>query len=223
MEGDLQLDRLLDELASMPAGLLDDFVHDMPELAAPLEKEAAETTLVGYGALPSGGAVRSVPGPHCVQLPPNPTESAREKPRKRMKIAADAAIGGSGGSGRPSQPEALCQHCWLVAPEIKCTDCATVLCGEGRCFLVFLQLFEEYGTLIERNAALIEKVSPCRVLRHRTPPPGEVQRPPGEDAARGARHGRQGGAKQRSGAADLGAERYGAGQSQEEQRPAFEG
>eukprot|EP01052_Picozoa_sp_SAG31_P023955 SAG31_NODE_2008_length_6673_cov_3.990265_5_plen_149_part_00 len=29
-------------------------------------------------------------------------------------------------------------------------------------FLVFVQLYEKYGTLIERNAALIEKVSPCR-------------------------------------------------------------
>eukprot|EP01052_Picozoa_sp_SAG31_P023679 SAG31_NODE_1968_length_6780_cov_1.940129_2_plen_125_part_00 len=29
-------------------------------------------------------------------------------------------------------------------------------------FLLFVQLFEKYGTLIERNAALIEKVSPCR-------------------------------------------------------------
>eukprot|EP01052_Picozoa_sp_SAG31_P032022 SAG31_NODE_3465_length_4243_cov_8.202220_5_plen_67_part_00 len=26
-----------------------------------------------------------------------------------------------------------------------------------------MQLFEKYGTLIERNTALIEKVSPCRV------------------------------------------------------------
>eukprot|EP01052_Picozoa_sp_SAG31_P004170 SAG31_NODE_170_length_21415_cov_8.230813_10_plen_143_part_00 len=34
--------------------------------------------------------------------------------------------------------------------------------GEGCCFLVFVQLFEKYGTLIERNTALIEKVSPCR-------------------------------------------------------------
>ena len=32
--------------------------------------------------------------------------------------------------------------------------------GKGRCFLVFVQLFEKYGTLIERNTALIEKVSP---------------------------------------------------------------
>eukprot|EP01052_Picozoa_sp_SAG31_P003925 SAG31_NODE_155_length_22130_cov_9.540098_26_plen_63_part_00 len=28
-------------------------------------------------------------------------------------------------------------------------------------FLVFVQLFEKYGTLIERYTALIEKVSPC--------------------------------------------------------------
>eukprot|EP01052_Picozoa_sp_SAG31_P033804 SAG31_NODE_3867_length_3800_cov_23.537422_6_plen_176_part_00 len=34
--------------------------------------------------------------------------------------------------------------------------------GEGCYFLVFVQLFEKYGTLIERNTALIEKVSPCR-------------------------------------------------------------
>eukprot|EP01052_Picozoa_sp_SAG31_P033433 SAG31_NODE_3778_length_3890_cov_1.473226_2_plen_364_part_00 len=34
--------------------------------------------------------------------------------------------------------------------------------GEGCYFLVFVQLFEKYGTLIERNAALIEKVPPCR-------------------------------------------------------------
>eukprot|EP01052_Picozoa_sp_SAG31_P024507 SAG31_NODE_2090_length_6472_cov_4.683352_7_plen_160_part_00 len=34
--------------------------------------------------------------------------------------------------------------------------------GEGRYFLVFVQLFEEYGTLLERNTALIENVSPCR-------------------------------------------------------------
>eukprot|EP01052_Picozoa_sp_SAG31_P003917 SAG31_NODE_155_length_22130_cov_9.540098_18_plen_135_part_00 len=36
--------------------------------------------------------------------------------------------------------------------------------GEGCYFLVFVQLFEKYGTLIERNTALIEKVSPCRAL-----------------------------------------------------------
>eukprot|EP01052_Picozoa_sp_SAG31_P059448 SAG31_NODE_18747_length_624_cov_0.880000_1_plen_73_part_10 len=35
--------------------------------------------------------------------------------------------------------------------------------GKGCYFLVFVQLFEKYGTLIERNTALIEKVSPCRV------------------------------------------------------------
>eukprot|EP01052_Picozoa_sp_SAG31_P028090 SAG31_NODE_2681_length_5262_cov_5.705791_7_plen_295_part_00 len=35
--------------------------------------------------------------------------------------------------------------------------------GEGCYFLVFVQLFEKYGTLIERNTALIEKVSPCRI------------------------------------------------------------
>eukprot|EP01052_Picozoa_sp_SAG31_P037143 SAG31_NODE_4750_length_2980_cov_1.358209_1_plen_170_part_00 len=29
-------------------------------------------------------------------------------------------------------------------------------------FSFFVQLFEKYGTLIERNTALIEKVSPCR-------------------------------------------------------------
>eukprot|EP01052_Picozoa_sp_SAG31_P039387 SAG31_NODE_5454_length_2529_cov_1.725926_2_plen_214_part_00 len=34
--------------------------------------------------------------------------------------------------------------------------------GEGCYFLVSVQLFEKYGTLIERNTALIEKVSPCR-------------------------------------------------------------
>eukprot|EP01052_Picozoa_sp_SAG31_P018730 SAG31_NODE_1339_length_8727_cov_6.433125_8_plen_351_part_00 len=34
--------------------------------------------------------------------------------------------------------------------------------GERSYFLVFVQLFEKYGTLIERNTALIEKVSPCR-------------------------------------------------------------
>eukprot|EP01052_Picozoa_sp_SAG31_P029357 SAG31_NODE_2912_length_4920_cov_3.413192_1_plen_147_part_00 len=33
--------------------------------------------------------------------------------------------------------------------------------GERGYFLVFVQLFEKYGTLVERNAALIEKVSPC--------------------------------------------------------------
>eukprot|EP01052_Picozoa_sp_SAG31_P007329 SAG31_NODE_349_length_17243_cov_7.408248_4_plen_324_part_00 len=36
------------------------------------------------------------------------------------------------------------------------------LLGEGCYFLVFVQLFEKYGTLIERNTGLIEKVSPCR-------------------------------------------------------------
>eukprot|EP01052_Picozoa_sp_SAG31_P008393 SAG31_NODE_424_length_15826_cov_4.954664_3_plen_127_part_00 len=34
--------------------------------------------------------------------------------------------------------------------------------GEGCYFLVFVQLFEKHGTLIERKTALIEKVSPCR-------------------------------------------------------------
>eukprot|EP01052_Picozoa_sp_SAG31_P037572 SAG31_NODE_4873_length_2893_cov_8.076951_2_plen_123_part_00 len=34
----------------------------------------------------------------------------------------------------------------------------------GCYFLVFVQLFEKYGTFIERNTALIEKVSPCSAL-----------------------------------------------------------
>eukprot|EP01052_Picozoa_sp_SAG31_P031249 SAG31_NODE_3292_length_4454_cov_2.328588_2_plen_146_part_00 len=34
--------------------------------------------------------------------------------------------------------------------------------GKGCYFLVFVQLFEKYGTLTERNTALIEEVSPCR-------------------------------------------------------------
>eukprot|EP01052_Picozoa_sp_SAG31_P008331 SAG31_NODE_418_length_15893_cov_5.433899_16_plen_82_part_00 len=33
--------------------------------------------------------------------------------------------------------------------------------GKDCFFLVFVQLFEKYGALIEINAALIEKVSPC--------------------------------------------------------------
>eukprot|EP01052_Picozoa_sp_SAG31_P020014 SAG31_NODE_1485_length_8151_cov_6.486215_6_plen_272_part_00 len=37
-----------------------------------------------------------------------------------------------------------------------------IFVGKGCYFLVFVQLFEMYGTLIERNTALIEKVSPCR-------------------------------------------------------------
>eukprot|EP01052_Picozoa_sp_SAG31_P010874 SAG31_NODE_605_length_13628_cov_24.848030_1_plen_177_part_00 len=37
--------------------------------------------------------------------------------------------------------------------------------GKGCYFLIFVQLFEKYGTLIERNAALIEKVSPCSDLQ----------------------------------------------------------
>eukprot|EP01052_Picozoa_sp_SAG31_P030087 SAG31_NODE_3057_length_4736_cov_28.760190_4_plen_220_part_00 len=37
--------------------------------------------------------------------------------------------------------------------------------GKRSYFLVFVQLFEKYGTLIERNTALIEKVSPCRAGR----------------------------------------------------------
>eukprot|EP01052_Picozoa_sp_SAG31_P028654 SAG31_NODE_2784_length_5092_cov_10.113158_8_plen_127_part_00 len=40
------------------------------------------------------------------------------------------------------------------------TDCVGY--GKGRYFLVFVQLFEKYGTLIERNTALIEKVSSFR-------------------------------------------------------------
>eukprot|EP01052_Picozoa_sp_SAG31_P037538 SAG31_NODE_4864_length_2900_cov_1.249554_2_plen_110_part_00 len=42
--------------------------------------------------------------------------------------------------------------------------------GKGCCFLVFVQLFEKYGTLIERNAALIEKVAPCSLWRRGSPP-----------------------------------------------------
>eukprot|EP01052_Picozoa_sp_SAG31_P007780 SAG31_NODE_377_length_16533_cov_99.867957_3_plen_92_part_00 len=38
--------------------------------------------------------------------------------------------------------------------------------GKGCYFLVFVQLFEKYGTLIERNTALIEKVSPCSGQQH---------------------------------------------------------
>eukprot|EP01052_Picozoa_sp_SAG31_P000729 SAG31_NODE_21_length_34109_cov_60.598824_13_plen_143_part_00 len=34
--------------------------------------------------------------------------------------------------------------------------------GKGFYFLVFVQLFEKYGTLIERNTALIERVSSFR-------------------------------------------------------------
>eukprot|EP01052_Picozoa_sp_SAG31_P010485 SAG31_NODE_575_length_13961_cov_41.577550_7_plen_200_part_00 len=36
--------------------------------------------------------------------------------------------------------------------------------GERSYFLVFVQPFEKYGTSIERNTALIEKVSPCSEL-----------------------------------------------------------
>eukprot|EP01052_Picozoa_sp_SAG31_P007260 SAG31_NODE_344_length_17385_cov_58.217575_9_plen_98_part_00 len=36
--------------------------------------------------------------------------------------------------------------------------------GEGCYFLVFVQLFEKYGTSIERNTALSEKVSTFRPL-----------------------------------------------------------
>eukprot|EP01052_Picozoa_sp_SAG31_P017918 SAG31_NODE_1248_length_9126_cov_5.023928_8_plen_276_part_00 len=38
--------------------------------------------------------------------------------------------------------------------------------GEGCYFLVFVQLFEKYGTSIKRNTALIEKVSPFRYVEH---------------------------------------------------------
>eukprot|EP01052_Picozoa_sp_SAG31_P036857 SAG31_NODE_4661_length_3058_cov_2.518756_1_plen_198_part_00 len=41
--------------------------------------------------------------------------------------------------------------------------------GTGCYFLVFVQLFEKYGTLIERNTKLIEKVSPCRHGHDRWP------------------------------------------------------
>eukprot|EP01052_Picozoa_sp_SAG31_P045511 SAG31_NODE_8338_length_1471_cov_17.047134_2_plen_202_part_00 len=39
--------------------------------------------------------------------------------------------------------------------------------GKGCHFLVFVQLFEKYGNLIERNTALIEKVSALIVLEER--------------------------------------------------------
>eukprot|EP01052_Picozoa_sp_SAG31_P033608 SAG31_NODE_3821_length_3852_cov_4.553424_5_plen_145_part_00 len=41
----------------------------------------------------------------------------------------------------------------------------TIVGGEGCHFLVFVQLSEKHGTFIERNTALIERVSPCRILR----------------------------------------------------------
>eukprot|EP01052_Picozoa_sp_SAG31_P034478 SAG31_NODE_4034_length_3647_cov_26.004510_5_plen_100_part_00 len=41
--------------------------------------------------------------------------------------------------------------------------------GKGCYFLVFVQLFEKYGTLIERNTALIEKVAPCSVCASKAP------------------------------------------------------
>eukprot|EP01052_Picozoa_sp_SAG31_P021148 SAG31_NODE_1620_length_7725_cov_1.520850_6_plen_294_part_00 len=45
--------------------------------------------------------------------------------------------------------------------------------GKGCYFLVFVQLFEKYGTLIERNTALIERVpSPCRATARSRPPDG---------------------------------------------------
>eukprot|EP01052_Picozoa_sp_SAG31_P023789 SAG31_NODE_1984_length_6740_cov_4.949255_15_plen_192_part_00 len=37
---------------------------------------------------------------------------------------------------------------------------------EVRAVIFFVQLFEKCGTLIERNTALIEKVSPCRMYAH---------------------------------------------------------
>eukprot|EP01052_Picozoa_sp_SAG31_P050511 SAG31_NODE_11559_length_1017_cov_10.470588_1_plen_182_part_01 len=61
--------------------------------------------------------------------------------------------------------------CGFVNGESKFESChpdscsvalATSADGEGCYFLVFVQLFEKYGTLIERNTALIDKVSPCR-------------------------------------------------------------
>eukprot|EP01052_Picozoa_sp_SAG31_P046510 SAG31_NODE_8926_length_1362_cov_1.548694_2_plen_372_part_00 len=45
--------------------------------------------------------------------------------------------------------------------------------GERCYFLVFVQLFEKYGTLIERYTALIEKVPPCIAFRNLLPREGE--------------------------------------------------
>eukprot|EP01052_Picozoa_sp_SAG31_P006571 SAG31_NODE_303_length_18065_cov_5.733107_13_plen_195_part_00 len=50
----------------------------------------------------------------------------------------------------------------LVCAAVESPLAAALLKGEGCYLLIFVQLFEKYGTLIERNATLIEKVSPCR-------------------------------------------------------------
>eukprot|EP01052_Picozoa_sp_SAG31_P018854 SAG31_NODE_1352_length_8668_cov_38.573229_6_plen_198_part_00 len=57
------------------------------------------------------------------------------------------------------------ESCWNTKLAPNSTDEAVI--GGGCYFLGFVQLSEKYGTLIERYAALIEKVSPCRALsRH---------------------------------------------------------
>eukprot|EP01052_Picozoa_sp_SAG31_P025337 SAG31_NODE_2215_length_6172_cov_3.268730_2_plen_166_part_00 len=53
--------------------------------------------------------------------------------------------------------------------------------GEGCYFLVYVQLFEKHGTLIERNTALIEKVSLCSTARASAARSSWAARPSGQE------------------------------------------
>eukprot|EP01052_Picozoa_sp_SAG31_P027603 SAG31_NODE_2595_length_5421_cov_2.387636_5_plen_78_part_00 len=64
-------------------------------------------------------------------------------------------------------PQKLCNLSPVQNPDIE-FDVGDILVVEVRgYFLVFVQLLEKYGTLIERYTALIEKVSPCIGCRNR--------------------------------------------------------
>eukprot|EP01052_Picozoa_sp_SAG31_P033062 SAG31_NODE_3690_length_3986_cov_1.671984_6_plen_407_part_00 len=73
-------------------------------------------------------------------------------------ISAAAAAGPS--DAEPSAPADPCSHVFVSGDAD--LFLLSLVQGEGCYFLVFVQLFEKYGALIERNTALIEKLSPCR-------------------------------------------------------------
>eukprot|EP01052_Picozoa_sp_SAG31_P035493 SAG31_NODE_4291_length_3376_cov_1.344522_2_plen_294_part_00 len=73
-------------------------------------------------------------------------------------------------------------HCDAVAAMLPASDVRCL--GKDCYFLVFVQLFEKDGTLIERNTALIEKVSALRGRRILPRPPerdGGFPVPPGHE------------------------------------------
>eukprot|EP01052_Picozoa_sp_SAG31_P023476 SAG31_NODE_1937_length_6866_cov_3.173932_8_plen_154_part_00 len=121
--------------------------------------EGSSSTAAAHGAIAEPAAKR----PRIEQLPADnlstPGRRIEQLPADNKGTAAAESSATSHIRHSATHPKFLhsnsTSHQWAFGAFAE-------LVGEGCYFLVFVQLFEKYGTLIERNTALIEKVSPCR-------------------------------------------------------------